>query len=325
MKVLIAGTGSIGKRHIRNIQMLDKYVEFVFLRYGARQDALSTALNAHVVSNISEIESLAVDWAVVATPSALHTQLIVDLIEMSVPMYIEKPVVTFEKDVALVRDVLGKRQYQQTTLVGCNLRFLPSLIKLKTMLDTGVIGDVVRATFQVGQWLPDWRPGQDYTQSYSAKPELGGGVIMDLIHEFDAARWLFGDFDSVHAFVSSCPTLNIQSEAVASIIMKGRNTPLVSINLDYVARNPIRCYEFIGNQGTIVWDLIRKKLILYSPDENIVNIRNEYFDFDVGETYKVAMRTFVNAVQAVEILEQDIYEGLKSVELALKVKEVAKQ
>ena len=82
------------------------------------------------------------------------------------------------------------------TQVGCNLRFLPSLQRLKDLIAQGVIGRIVRASFEAGQWLPDWRPRQDYRKSYSADPDSGGGVLFDLIHEIDAAYWILGDLTS---------------------------------------------------------------------------------------------------------------------------------
>ncbi len=319
MKVLIAGTGSIGLRHIKNIQRLDGNAQFLFLRQSERHDELSRDLGAEVISSLEFITKDNVDCAIVATPSALHSRLIVELIKLNIPMYIEKPVVTKMQDIGKVYDALKYYEYKKATLVGCNLRFLPSLIKVKEMLSSQVIGNVVRASFQAAQWLPDWRPNQDYTQSYSANPELGGGVVMDLIHELDAARWLLGEFDNVQAFVSSCPSLQIQSEAVACIIMRGKLTPLVSINLDYVSRRPIRRYEFVGDEGTIIWDLVEKSLVIYNKD-GVNKIDGGKDGFDVGKTYEMAMLALFSAIKNNGVLEQDIYEGLQSVELALKVK-----
>jgi predicted dehydrogenase len=324
MNFLIAGTGSIGQRHLHNIRHLDDNVKFLFLRRGARQDQLSYEMDAKVVSSVEDAVSSGIDCAVIATPSALHTSLVESLIHHNIPMYIEKPVVTTVNDVAKVRYALEFNDYRKPTLVGCNLRFLSSLVKVRELLKSGVVGNIVRATLQVGQWLPDWRPQQDYTKSYSASSKLGGGVIMDLIHELDAARWLLGDFVDVRAFSSGCPSLEIQSEAVACIILKGPDTPLVSINMDYVSRKPVRNYEFVGDKGTIYWDLIAKKLIVRTSD-GVTGVDCGSQGFDVGETYLTAMKAFIESVKHDTPLEQDIVQGLESVELALRIKEVVNQ
>ena len=44
----------------------------------------------------------------------------------------------------------------------------------------------------MGQYLPDWRTNADYSKSYSASFEMGGGVLFDLIHEIDLAVNLMG-------------------------------------------------------------------------------------------------------------------------------------
>jgi predicted dehydrogenase len=81
------------------------------------------------------------------------------------------------------------------------MRFHPGIARLKELLNKDVIGKAVSARLQVGHYLPDWHPEEDYRQSYSAIKSMGGGVILDSIHELDYIRWLIGEINEVFAFV----------------------------------------------------------------------------------------------------------------------------
>lgn len=321
MRILVAGTGSIGLRHIRNIRNIDPDSEFVFLRADARRDALSSEYEATIVSSFQQALSMSVDCVVIATPSALHATLIVDAIKANIPMYIEKPVVVSRQELTKVKVALSSHNYRAATMVGCNLRFLRSMQKLRGMLSSGDIGDVVRACMQAGQWLPDWRPNQDYRNSYSSDPRQGGGVVLDLVHELDAARWLLGDFDSVRSLTEKYAPLNIETESVAAIILgSSKRGQVISIGLDYIARPPIRRYEFIGSKGTLHWDLLSCSMWIDTPSGREYVTRNPD-DFDVAQTYRDAMSEFLHAVVEGNQTSQDIAEGLKSAELAVLAKE----
>jgi len=162
MRPLIIGTGSIGKRHIQNLKNLDTATQFLLLRDKAREDDFSRSLGAEVINDIDTALSRKPDFALIATPSSKHIDTLIPLIEAGIPMYIEKPVITNRAEVAQLRSLLNSAQYSAPNLVGCNFRFLPSLCKAKEVLQAGRLGTVVRANLVVGQWLPDWRPQQDY-------------------------------------------------------------------------------------------------------------------------------------------------------------------
>ena len=260
------------------------------------------------------------DFAVVATPSAKHIDVLTPLLDAHIPLYIEKPVVTTQPDIEQLQSRLNSTQYSAPNLVGCNFRFLPSLAKAREVIHSGRLGNIVRANLVVGQWLPDWRPQQDYRQSYSARSDMGGGVIMDLIHEIDVARWLFGEFDQVRALSGKFSSLDITSEDTACILLgKSEGPPVVSLSLDYVSRRLVRRYEIVGEEGTLIWDLGGKLLEIVGP-KNTECIECGKSAFDVAETYRTAMKEFIDAVQHKRPASPDIKDGLKSVELALTAK-----
>lgn len=323
MHVLIVGFGSIGRRHAKNLRALCDPLRLTLLRREERSDNSSETLGATVVRGLDQALAARPDCAVVANPSSQHTDVLLPLLEAGIPCYIEKPVVTRLEDANRVREALRHIRNIPVTLVGCNLRFLPSLRALHALIEQGKIGRVVRASIQAGQWLPDWRPAVDYRTSYSADAALGGGVILDLIHEVDAARWLFGEFDRVLALAGKLSSLEIRTEDTACLLL-GRNGtgPVVSVALDYVSRRPIRHYEVVGEQGTAVWDLGRARLeIVHRDDATTVECGAD--GFDVAKTYVSAMGHFLECVRENTVSSQDVFEGLRSAELALRARNSA--
>lgn len=321
VRALIIGTGSIGRRHIGTLQALETGTKFVLLRRGALQDAWSSSLRAAVTGTVAEALALKPDFCVIATPSALHHEALLPVIDAGLPFYVEKPVVTSRAQLESLAGALDRTRYSSATLAGCNLRFLPSLRKLKEVLGSGAAGRIVRASFQAGQWLPDWRKGSDHRSDYSASETLGGGVIFDLVHELDAVRWLLGEFHQVRTMAGSYSSLMLQTEDAAVILLGRPGGPAVSVGLDYVSRHPIRRYELVGEEATLVWDLPDRRLTRAAP-EGVETIDAGPDGYDVAATYRAAMKEFLDSVRSGRPTSQDVHEGLRSAELAIRAKEM---
>lgn len=133
--------------------------------------------------------------------------------------------------------------------------------------------------------------------SYSAHPEQGGGVILDLVHEVDLARRLFGEFDAVAARAGHFSSLLIESEDTACVVLsKTRGPPVVSISLDYVSRHCVRRYEIVGDAGTLVWDLDAQTLEIVTENDR------QYMDngadgFAFRGTHRSAMKGFLDCMR----------------------------
>jgi len=322
---LVIGFGSIGKRHARNIRKLCPSCRLIVVRrHVTEHDDEIRSLGAELVGSLDEALRAGVDLAVVANPSALHAETVVRLLTEDVPCYVEKPTVTTRADVARVRQHLSKSSSPPVTFAGFNLRFLPSLQAVREILRAGRIGTVVRADLQVGRWLPAWRPGTDYRKGYSARAALGGGVVFDLVHELDAVRWLLGgEFEVRGAIAGRFSCLEIDSNDTAcAVLARRRGPPAVTVGMDYVDRRGMRRYTFVGEEGTLVWDL-QERTVWIVDETGVEQVAVPEQGFDMSETYVRAMAEFLGCVQRSEPTSQDIEEGLHSTELALAVMEAA--
>lgn len=319
VRVYIVGHGSIARRHIRNLAAIVPDAQFVMQRPRSHASDGVSAI-AEFVDSPAEALDQGIDLAIVASATADHISVLPELMAAQTPMYVEKPVVATARELAKVREAARESQYRAPSVVGCNLRFLPSLEKTRSALRSGLIGAVVRAQFEAGQWLPDWRPGRDYRTSYSARSALGGGVVLDLIHEIDAARWLLGDFDRVQADLGTRSALEIDSEDTAGILLSRRGGPLAVISLDYVSRSAVRRYSFIGDAGTLTWDMPNATLT-HTDAHGSHELGAGRDDFDVASTYVRAMSELLRAIDTGTDTDQPLEEGLRTMELAVRAKE----
>ena len=322
MKILVIGTGSIGQKHIKFLEDIEVEAEYIFLRKNGLDDELSRLLGATVTNSIEHALAYNPDLSIISTPTSTHLEFLAPLLKESIPVYIEKPVVANQSDVEELRKVLCSLDKIPVTQSGYMLRHLKSLKYLKSLIDEGIIGKPVRAILEVGQWLPDWRPDQDYRKSYSASESMGGGVILDLSHELDMARFLFGDFDKVTGIAAQLSGLEIESEDVASIIMHKNNGPIVTINLDYISRKLRRNYRIIGEKGTLVWNLVERTIICEFPDGNEL-IATDFNDYDVKSAFRTSWIEFIEAISNDSATSQDINDALCSTELAITAKRVS--
>ena len=311
LRFLIFGTGSIGRRHIRNIAELAPGAKFAVYRDSGAQDDFSKEIGASVFSRLDDAIAWAPTAAIIANPSHLHARLAATLLASAVPCFIEKPVATSEADLELI-ETAGNTDVP--TQLGCVLRFLPSLRKLRSGLIEGRIGAPIRAVIEVGQYLPDWRPHQDYRESYSAYRATGGGVLYDLVHEIDLAYWLLGAEDLLGVWADKRSDLEIETEDVATLMLRGRGGAHVVVQLDYVARTPTRRIGIVGDRGSVIWDLPRRSLAWLESGRACEESSE---GFDVSAAYVESMREFIAATQSGSATSLPLREGVIPARIAV--------
>lgn len=255
LKALVVGYGSIGRRHAENFRTLGVR-DIFFLRHAKK----GRVPKNHFI-DLKQALIQKPDIAVIANPTSLHLPVAMRLAKAGIHLFIEKPLSNSTRGVSgLMRIVKNKKL---VTMIGYNFRFHPQLIQIKKLTESGAIGKVLSARVEVGQYLPDWHPGEDYRAGYAAKKSLGGGVILTLIHEIDYLSWILGKPRRVFCLADKVSNLEIDVEDVAEILIQYDNGALGEAHLDYLQRVPRRNLEIIGEKGTILWDYFAGEIKVY--------------------------------------------------------------
>jgi predicted dehydrogenase len=148
-------------------------------------------------------------------------------------------------------------------LVGFQFRYHPGLLQVARLMAENAIGRPLSVRASWGEYLPGWHPWEDYRQGYSARPDLGGGVVLTLCHPLDYLGWLFGDIQALWAFEGKLGDLDLAVEDTAEIGLRFRSGVLGSLHLSYNQRPTTHRLEIIGTQGTIRWDNADGIVLLY--------------------------------------------------------------
>ena len=244
---LIAGSGSIGRRHLENLRRLGQ--DAVLYRSG-RRDPRAPAPQAREEYELARALEAGPRAVLVCNPSALHLEVATAAARAGRHLLVEKPLAHSLGGVAELQSEVERRGL--VALVGFQYRFHPGLRRVKAWLDDGALGELVSAEVRWGEDLAGWHPGQDWRLSYAARADLGGGALRTLCHPFDYLAWLLGDIELVSALVSH-RALGLDVEDLAHVSLRFRSGVLATVVLDYLQRPRAHELELVGTRGRIRW------------------------------------------------------------------------
>jgi predicted dehydrogenase len=272
-KIAFCGLGSIGQRHLKNTV---RYLETQGYSYqidAVRSESgtiIDVGLNSYISDQYTYDDVIPGDYDIIfiTNPTSLHTDCIKKYSNCTKSMFVEKPLTDdFSFDTSEIRKDL-------ICYVACPLRYTKVLqyIKRNVACDKAYSVRAVCSTY-----LPNWRPGQDYRKSYSAHKDMGGGVAIDLIHEWDYLIWLFGKPDNVKCIQAKISKLEIDSEDIA-VYIGGSDSKVYELHLDYFGRKEVRKLEIYMPDETINVDIREKRIYFSNSKEEIIlcESRDEY-------------------------------------------------
>jgi predicted dehydrogenase len=240
INVLIIGFGSIGKRHYEILKKI-KVIKNIYIL--TKQD-----IN-NAIKDLNETLHLDINYIIIASETYKHLKQInwIDKNFTGIKVLVEKP---------LYHKFVNTRFKKNLYFVGYNMRFNPMILKTKELIKGKKIWS---SNIICSSYLPDWKKG-NYSNQYNASNKKGGGVLLDLSHEIDYTRVIFGDYIIKKSFIRKISNLKIKTNDIASIIAQNKKNTVINVSLNYYSKLPVRIIYIEGLNISLVIDLISKKI-----------------------------------------------------------------
>lgn len=328
MKVLIAGLGSIGQRHARNLRrLLGDSVEILAYRTRGlphvitesmqidEAEPVETRYAIRSLTNLDDALAMRPDAVLVCNPNADHLATALAAVRAGCHVLIEKPLShSYEGVDELIE--LADRQ-GRIAAVGYQMRFHPALLRLRELLLARKIGRVVSVRAEMGEYLPAAHPYEDYRVGYAARASLGGGVILCYAHEYDYLAWLFGMPLRLFTMGGRLGSLEIDVEdtAVTTLECAVDGRPLfVQVHHSFLQRPASRSCEVMGECGTIRVDLLAPSVTIASPS----GVEQETFErFTRNDLFVTELEHFLAAISGASAPIVTAREAAGSLRIAL--------
>ena len=309
------GYGSIGKRHIQNLSNYSDIEIIVCTK--RKQDIFLKKNKCKVIKSLKKSISENPDFAIISNVTSLHIETAIELANAGIHFLIEKPLSHNQNGVKKLLNVIKTKKL--ITLIGCHLRFHPCIIKIKEIIEKKKIGKVLAVQAQNSSYLPDWHPYENYKESYAAKKELGGGVVLTSIHELDYLYWLFGKINDVFSISDKSGDLELSCDDMSSSLLKFKAGIVGEVHLDFFQKTIIRQCNIIGTKGIISCNINLNRIKLYNPITKKWSVQLELKNYDINEVYKRELDHFIKCVKNNKKSINDVSEGINVLKIALSI------
>ena len=224
------------------------------------------------LNSISQINKLDPDYIVISSETSSHVSYIKE-IETRV----------FNKVILVEKPLFAKYEdfhpKNNTYFVGYNLRFHPLISSIRDEIREE---KVISFEIVCNSYLPDWRRNIHYSDSSSSSISKGGGVLLDLSHELDYLRYIFGDTEHLYSKSIKVSDLKINTDDYLILVGETKEKALFTVNLNYFSKREIRKVTIETDKRTIMLDLLDSRMVSYFSDKEPIEILKNY---SVADTY----------------------------------------
>lgn len=315
MKIAVIGFGSIGKRHVQNLLLIPSTQIIIC----TKQKIINPSPDRiTIVNSISECLKKKPSVCIIANVSSLHVSTALQLVRSEADLFIEKPLSNSLRQIKELTSLVRKKKI--ITQMGCQLRFHKCIKEIKRLILSKKIGRVISAKVECGSFLPNWHPYEDYTESYAARNDLGGGVVLTNIHEIDYLYWFFGEVSEVFSITGKYSDLKIYADDLSATIIKFKNNVIAELHLDYFQKQEFRSCKIIGTEGTLYWNSQVNTVMLYNNKKNKWIKVLEKSNYDRNSMFKEELVHFLSCVRKRKTTINPIeIDGIKTLKIGLAI------
>lgn len=311
--ILIIGSGSVGKRHAKNLKELGCKISCMDPRADRCEDLKNEVPLVSWYTDLNDIpEEVNFNGVIIASPTAFHKEHTLWGIKSKIPVLLEKPAAMTAEEAYQIREAAS--EHIVPIVLGYSWRWWPPLQEVRKLIASNTIGSLRHVQFHMSAHLADWHPWEPYQSFFMSKKALGGGALLDESHWIDLMIWFLGNPDKITGHVSKISDLEIETDDNVDIICSYKDVN-VTIHLDLYGRPHEKFIRFVGENGTLLWSANPNRIsICKDADQHwethdFNNERNDMF-IGVAKEFMSVLNggspqtcTFDDGVKVMELIE----------------------
>lgn len=336
-RIAVVGAGGFGRKHLQTVTTEPGFVLAGVADPSPAARCLAQELGAPWYEEFGALlDAVCLDGVIVVTPNHLHVPHGLLCIERGIPVLVEKPVADTTEGAGQLASAAERAGV--CVLVGHHRRYNPILETAREVVGTGRLGRIVAANLT---WLAR-KPDTYFDVAW--RRELGGGpVLINLIHEIDALRFILGEIATVQAMTANA-VRGFPVEDTAAVLLRFASGALGSVVLSDAAEapwnwelssgeNPVyprqdaTCGVIAGTQGSLsIPDL---ELWCHAdrpgaPRGWTTPMLREHIPFTPGDAYRRQLQHFGRVIRGEETPRVSARDASRTLAVCLAISESAR-
>jgi len=310
IKVLVAGCGSIGRRHLRVIsERKDVTAGACDVNPQMLQEMKGISAEMELFDSAKPALSWNPDIVIVATPNHLHREWAVKAFEAGAHVLCEKPIANSLEDGNAI--VNASRKYEKVLAVGYVQRFRPAIRYVHDLAAGGTMGTLVGGRAMMGTYLTLLSARSDFRE------KTFGALLVDYTHEIDYLRWIFGEVKEVIARGHNLGNKEKKTRpSLAALVLVFESGALATISLDYIQHPQRRTMEIYGDRKVAEADLQSNEVKVYDCDREGYQMIPCYTERD--NWFRAEHQEMIDAVSEKRPPLVSGEDAIKALEIAVK-------
>lgn len=311
LNVAMVGAGRMGRTHAGVLKTVAGVrIEAVVDRDPSSALAVARELGARVMDLDAVLDDPTIGAVMVTTPTPTHEDVVCRAAQAGKAIFVEKPIAdTLEAAERVVRVV---EEAGVACQVGFQRRFDPGYQEAKRRIDAGALGR-----------LENFRAiSRDPAPPPLAFLKTSGGLLVDMgIHDFDTARFFFGEVTEVAAMGAAIRDERLAAHGLYDLAVATLRFESGALGTVENALNTAYGYEIVadlvGENGKFHLEKRRRLDLDVWGSGGVCHDYPAHFDDRFGEAYAREVVSFATNVQEGRPTSPDARDAMESLRLAL--------
>ncbi|MCL2639472.1 MAG: Gfo/Idh/MocA family oxidoreductase [Phycisphaerales bacterium] len=329
----VQGFGGVGQEFTSQINRQKFFGDDVKIvaccnRGKEKRDLAKDKFGIAAYDNVDDLIAHGIDFMLIVSSNLAHHEAAIKCAKAKIPYFIEKPIAPTIEEAREIASTAAEAGI--ITGVNYSMRYRPLFLKMKSMVDSGQLGDLLAIWCATHRGYGFYSSGDRHAAIVNTK-ESGGWIVHHMCHIVDWCIWCAGAVEEVYALTRSTAPAELDSEELIFATIKFKNGAIGTLQ-DQVGKYWHHDTGIIGTKGSVgeVLENVEKKLLKFFPEGEPFRPGMQWaiphiIDPDADMSLESGLAHFIRCLQENRPTKVPVSEALYSLEVCNALRRSAKE